>query len=66
MCSYIDNVRFQYFLAAALSSHGCPLVIGIFFIFTYFILQAISLMKQFSSTDPGNTNYLTFVTFLSG
>jgi hypothetical protein len=29
MCSYIDNVRFQYFLAAALSSHGCPLLTGI-------------------------------------
>jgi hypothetical protein len=41
----------------------CSLV---FFIFDYFILQAIILMKQFSSTDPRNTNYLTFVTFLSG
>jgi hypothetical protein len=29
MCSYIDNVRFQYFLVVALSSHGCPLLTGI-------------------------------------
>jgi hypothetical protein len=29
MCSYIDNFRFQYFLAVALSCHGCPLLTGI-------------------------------------